>query len=125
MYTPLSGRVLKGCWESAVSATPCSGTLSCGRGSRTQEPHGPRRASGRERLEPGLAESVGGEEGEVEAVQSAEEVGGKWMGALTSWQRHLGATMQAENPPSSENGGAALGRWTRGRGEAEEAAVEG
>lgn len=42
-----------------------------------QEPHGSQRASGRERLEPGLAESVGVEEGEGEAVQSVEEVGGR------------------------------------------------
>lgn len=61
----------------------------------------------------------------MEAVRSAEEVGGKWMGALTGWQQHLGATMQAGTPPSSENGGAALGCWSRGRGEAGEAAVEG
>ena len=47
------------------------------------------------------------------------------MGAPTGWQQHLGAAMQAGNPPSSESGGAALGRWSRGRGEAEEAAVEG
>lgn len=89
-----------------------------------QEPHGSQRASGRERLEPGLVESVGVVEGEGEAVQSVEEVGGKWMGAPTGWQRHLGATMQAENPLSSENGGTELGCWSRGQGVAEEAAVE-
>lgn len=61
----------------------------------------------------------------MEAVQSAEEVGGRWMGALTGWQRHLGATMQAENPPSSESGGAELGCLSRGQGEAEEAVEEG
>lgn len=46
------------------------------------------------------------------------------MGAPTGWQRHLGATMQAENPLSSENGGIELGHWSRGQGVAEEAAVE-
>lgn len=61
----------------------------------------------------------------MEAVQSAEEVGGRWMGALTGWQRHLGATTQAENPLSSESGGAELGCLSRGRGEAEEAGAEG
>lgn len=124
MYRP-PPPVLRGCWEGAVSATLCSGTLSCGRGSRTQGPRGSQRASGRKRLGPGPAESVGGEEGEVEAVQSAEEVGGRWMGALTGWQQHLGATMQAENPLSSESGGAELGCLSRGQGEAEEAAVGG
>lgn len=126
MYTPpvveFSGG---GGSERAVSATLCSGTLSCGRGPRTQEPHGSQRASGRQRLVPGLAESAGGEEGEAGAVRAAEEAGGKWMGALTGWQRHLGASTRAEIPPRSENGGAASGRWSRGRGEAEGEAEEG
>lgn len=61
----------------------------------------------------------------MEAVQSAEGVRGTWMGALKCWRRCLGAAMPAENPLSSESGGAASGRWSRGRGEVEEEAEEG
>lgn len=109
----------------AVSATLCSGTPSCGRGSRTQELHESQKASGRRRPGPGLVESVGEEEGEVEAVQSAEGAGGTSMGALKGWRWRLGAAMPAEKPLSSESGGAASGRWSRGLGEAEEEVEEG
>lgn len=111
--------------EGAVSATLCSGTPSCGRGSRTQELHESQKASGRQRPGPGLVESVGEEEEEVEAVRSAEGVGGRWMGALKGWRQRPGAATPAENPPSSESGGPAWGHWTRGRGEVEEEAEEG
>lgn len=112
--------------DGAVSATLCSGTPSCGRGSRTQELHESQKASGRRRPEPGLVESVGEEEGEVEAVRSAEGAGGTWMGALTGWWRHRqGVATPAETPLSSESGGPASGRWSRGLGEAEEEAEEG
>lgn len=43
----------------------------------------------------------------MEAVQSAEGVGGSWMGALKGWRRCLGAATLAENPLSSESGGLA------------------
>lgn len=109
----------------AVSATLCSGTPSCGRGSRTQELHESQKASGRRRPGPGLAESVGGEEGEEEAVRSAGGAGGTWMGALRGSRRRQGATTPAETPLSSDSGGAASGCWWRGRGEAEEEAAEG
>lgn len=121
------GLVWVGGWgEGAVSATLCSGTPSCGRGSRTQELHESQKASGRRRPEPGLVESVGEEEGEVEAVRSAEGVGGTWMGALKGlWRRRPGVATPAENPLSSESGGPASGRWSRGLEEVEEAAEEG
>ena len=70
----------------AVSATLCSGTPSCGRGSRTQELHESQKASGRQRPGPGLVESVGEEEGEVGAVRSAGGAGGTWLGALKGWR---------------------------------------
>lgn len=60
----------------AVSASLCSGTPSCGKGSRTQGLHETQKTSGRQRSGPGLVESVGEEEGEVEAVLTAEWVGG-------------------------------------------------
>ena len=62
--------------EGEVSATLCSGTPSCGRGSRKQELREFQKASGRRQPGPGLVESVGEEEEEVEAVRSAEGVGG-------------------------------------------------
>lgn len=61
----------------------------------------------------------------MEAVRSAEGTGGTWIGALKGWRLRLGAATPAENPLSSESGGAASGRWSRGRGEAEEEAEEG
>lgn len=79
--------------------------------------HESRQASGKQRPGPGLAESVGEEEGEVEAVQSAEEMGGTWMGVLKGWQRHWGASVLAGNPLSSESGVAASGHWLKGLGE--------
>lgn len=92
-----------------VSATLCSGTPSCGRGSRTQELHESQKASGRQWPGPGLVESVGEVEGEEEAVRSAEGVEGTWMGALRGSQKRQGASTPAETPLSSDNGGAALG----------------
>lgn len=46
------------------------------------------------------------------------------MGALKGWRYHLGAATLAENPLSSESGGPASGRWSRGQGEVEEEAAE-
>lgn len=107
--------------ERAVSATLCSGTPSCGRGSRTLERHESQKASGRRRPGLGLVESVGEVEGEVEAVRSDEGAGGTSTGALKGWRRRLGAATPAEKPLSSESGGAA----SRGRGEVEEEVEEG
>lgn len=73
----------------------------------------------------GLVESVGVEEGEVEAVQSAEGVEGTWMGALEGWRWRPGGATPAETPLSSDSGGPASGRWTKGPGEAEEGAEVG
>lgn len=61
----------------------------------------------------------------MEAVQSAEGVGGMWMGLLKGWRRHPGAATLAENPLSSESGGPASGHWSRGQVEVEEEAEEG
>lgn len=44
---------------------------------------------------------------EVEAVRSAEGVGGSWMGALKGWRHYPGAATLSENPLSSESGGLA------------------
>lgn len=90
-----------------------------------RELHESQKASGRLRPEPGLVESVGEEEEEVEAVRSAEGVGGRWMGALKGWWEHPGAATLAGKPLSSESGGPAWGRWTRGRGEVGEEAEVG
>lgn len=90
-----------------------------------QELHESQKASGRQRPGPGLVEFVGEEEGEVEAVQSAEGVEGTWMGALKGWRRRPGAVMLVGNPLSSESGGPASGRWSRAPGEAEEVVEEG
>lgn len=87
--------------------------------------HESQKASGRHRPGPGLVESVEGEEGEVEAVQSAEGVGGTWMGALKGWLQYPGAATPVETPLSSESGGAASVHWLRGQGEVEEEAEEG
>lgn len=61
----------------------------------------------------------------MEAVQSAEWVGGTWMGVLKGSGQHLGASTSAETPLSSESGGAAFVGWKKGREEAEEEVVEG
>jgi len=108
-----------------VSATLCSGTPSCGKGSRTQELHESQKASGRQWPGPGLVESVGEEEGEVGAVLSAEEVGGTWMGVLKGLPQHQGASTLAESLPSSDSDGAALGHWKKEQGEVVEEEVEG
>lgn len=90
-----------------------------------QELHESQKASGRQRPGPGLVEVVGEEEGEVEAVQSAEGVEGMWMGELKGWQQRPGAATSVENPLSSESGGPASGHWSRGPGEVEEVVEEG
>lgn len=90
-----------------------------------QELHESQKASGRRRPEPGLVESVVGEEGEAEAVQSAGGAGDTRMGALKGWQQHPGATTPAGTPLSSESDGAASGRLTREQGEVEEVGEEG
>lgn len=74
-----------------------------------QELHESQKASGRQWPEPGLVESVGEEVVEVEAVQSAEGVGGRRMEVLKSLLQHWGASMLVETPLSSDSGGAALG----------------
>lgn len=109
--------------QSNVSATLCSGTPSCGRRSRTQELHESQKASGRRRPGPGLVESVEEVGEEVEAVRSAEEVGGRWLGALKGWWPD--AAMPAETPLNSESGGPAWGCWSRVQVGVEEAAAEG
>lgn len=76
-----------------------------------QELHESQKASGRQRPETGLVESVGEEVGEVAAVRSAEGVGGRRMGVLKSSLQHQGASVPAETPLSSDSGGAALGCW--------------
>lgn len=108
-----------------VSATLCSGTPSCGRRSRTQELHESQMASGRQRPGPGLVESVGEVEEEVEAVRSAEEVGGRWLGALKGWWPCPDAAMPAETPLNSESGGPAWWCWSRVQVGVEEEAEEG
>lgn len=126
-YTPLSGRVLKGrIWEGGdVSATQCSGTPSCGMGSRMRDLHESQKASGGRRPVPGLVESVVGEVGEEEAVRSAGGSWGTWMGVLKRPPRRPGASTLAETPPSSDSDGAAGGCWRLGRGAAEEGAAAG
>lgn len=115
---------LRGCWV-PVSATLCSGTPSYERGSWTQELRESQKASGRQWPGPGLVESVGEEVGVVEAVQSAEAVGGTGMGVPKGLWQHQGASTLAESPLSSDSGGAALGWWMWGPGEVGEVAVEG
>lgn len=61
----------------------------------------------------------------MEAVRSAEGVGGTWMGVLRGWRWRPGAATPVENSLSSESGGPASGRWSRGRGEAEGEVEEG
>lgn len=113
-------------FSGAVSATLCSGTPSCGRGPRTQGLHESQKASGRQGPGPGFVESVGEEEeGEVEAVLSAEGLGGTRMGALRGWRRRPGASTPVEKLLRSESGGAASRSWSRVRGEVEEGAEEG
>lgn len=73
----------------------------------------------------GQAQSVGAEEGEAEAVRSAEGAAGRWMGAPEGWRWRPGAATPAETPLSSDSGGPASGRWTKGPGEAEEGAEVG
>lgn len=128
VHTPLrlssQGRQAGPAAVRAVSAILCSGTPNCGRGSRMRGLHESRQASEKQRPGPGLAESVGEEEGEAEAVRSAEEVGGTWMGVLKGWWQHRGASVLAGNPLSSESGAAASGHWLKGLGEVEVAEVE-
>lgn len=78
VHAPLrqSSQGLNGGEGGGVNATQCSGTPSCGMGSRMQELHESQKASGGQWPVPGLAESVVVEVGEGEAVQSAEGVGG-------------------------------------------------
>lgn len=66
-----------------------------------------------------------GEEGEVEAVQSAGGVGGMRTGALKGWWWCLGEAAPVETPLSSESGATASGHWTRAQGEEEGEGEEG
>lgn len=61
----------------------------------------------------------------MEAVRSAEGVGGMWMGAPKGLQRRLGAATPVENPLSSESGGPASACWSKGQGVVEEVEEEG
>lgn len=47
------------------------------------------------------------------------------MGALKGSRPHRGAARPVENHLSSESGGAAWGRWSRGQGEVAEEEAEG
>lgn len=60
----------------------------------------------------------------MEAVRSAEGLGGMWIASLKGWQWHQGEATPAESPLSSESG-EAVGRWSKGSGEVEVAAEEG